>query len=119
VRTGQQVTAGRATVEAPGGREATISGVKTNSGAVVKGPNDTYAAHDGSVYRRDQNGGWQKHTDNGWQPVNLGGSAGPAADQQRRLDADHQARAKGEARFGGYRGGSFRTAAPHRAGGRR
>lgn len=57
-----------------GGSTGTAGGLRWsntqgNSGFIVgsKG-GDVYAGRDGNVYRRD-NGQWQKHTPDGWQPV--------------------------------------------------
>lgn len=66
-----------------GGDFARISGGATNNAAAVNWRNsngnqgfvagrrggDIYAGRDGNVYRQD-NGQWQKHTDNGWENVN-------------------------------------------------
>lgn len=60
-----------------------VGGVRTSSGAgavawntansggamVRTGSGDVYAGRDGTVYRRDANGGWSRYTGSGWQNV--------------------------------------------------
>lgn len=102
--TGREVTAGRAAIEGPHGGEQTIAGIRGNDGGIVKtGNNNVYAGHDGEIYRRQEGGGWEKHTDGGWTPTNLGQS-------QHTLDRERTARSTGESRWQGYRSGSFRSA---------
>jgi hypothetical protein len=55
-----------------GGQTIQAGHVVTNYGStgVVKGQDNLYAAHDGNVYKRDDNGDWSKWNDGQWQPVN-------------------------------------------------
>jgi hypothetical protein len=99
---GGKVTAGRATIEGPGGREATVGGVVGDRGGVIRTDNNVYAGHDGSVYRHQEGGGWETHTGGGWETTNLG--------QGHALDRDRTTRATGESRWNGYSNGGFRTA---------
>ena len=53
-----------------GAKGAGYRGANGNRGGVVQTKGgDTYAGHDGNVYRHDSDG-WSKWSDGGWQPVN-------------------------------------------------
>ncbi|MCE5241466.1 hypothetical protein LLH23_23625 [bacterium] len=78
------------------------------SGFVVEGDNNTYAGHDGNVYKRTDNG-WQKWDDGSWDPVEppLKTGAGTAGRAQNRvlqsdiatqLQSEHQVRTLGQQR---------------------
>ena len=77
--------------------------------AMALGRNHTFAGADGNVYRRPDDGTWERHTGDGWEPVEHYGSTSTL---MRRLEADHEARAWGERRTTGYQRGAFRTASP-------
>ncbi|MBL9147169.1 MAG: hypothetical protein JNM94_00605 [Phycisphaerae bacterium] len=50
-----------------------VQGAHAGNTSVAKtGSGDTYASHDGNVYRKDSGGSWEKYngSDGGWQPVN-------------------------------------------------
>lgn len=80
------------------------------SGFVVQGQNDTYAGHDGSVYKHTDNG-WQHWDDGSWtpvqQPLKTGATAGSTAgtggrtlqpDVADQLKNESQVRASGQDR---------------------
>ena len=71
--TGGYVSGDQGTIA--GGRTNQGSGAvawdtKNSQGAVVKTKNDNiYAAKDGTVYKKDANGGWSSNSGSGWEPA--------------------------------------------------
>jgi hypothetical protein len=98
--TGNQVTAGRGTVTGPGGRSNTITSVRGDGGSVISGNNNTFAGHDGNVYRHTDDGGWSK-----WERGNWGSAGGSNLGQ---LDRERGARMAGENRWSNFNSGGFR-----------
>lgn len=99
--TGNQISAGRATVVGPGGRTNTISGIHGDDGGIIHTTNNTFAGHDGQVYRHEDGGGWSRWSDGGWQSAGDLGSA-------HHLDRERNARSVGQGRWDGFHSGAFR-----------
>lgn len=88
---------------------------RTNTGVAV-GNNNVYAGRDGNVYRYNQSGGLQQHTDGGWQSVNrpadtrsfqnLQAARGTGQLRWDNFRTTGRPAANGGQRFGG--GGGFR-----------
>jgi hypothetical protein len=77
-----------------GGQTIQAGHVVTNYGStgVVKGQDNLYAAHDGNVYKRDDNGDWSKWNSGQWQPVNPPSkSSGTNQPGQNNLSSQNQA----------------------------
>lgn len=134
VYTGNRVNAGKGFVYNPSTGDVTRTGhISGERGSVGHVGDDVYAGHDGNVYRNTGEG-WQKHTSDGWQPVNPPGGgaagegnrpgqggAGERHPQLQQLDRDRQSRELGAQRtqqmqrssqgmqhqFGGGRMGGF------------
>ena len=65
-------------------------------GGVARVGDDVYAGHDGNVYKRNDQGGWDQHTPGGgWDRVQDRSSTGS-------LDAQARARDSGAARTSGF-----------------
>jgi hypothetical protein len=117
-RNGQAIQTGHITT-----RNGTTAGYRTstgqsgvvhtgpNGGAVVRGPNGTYAGKDGNVYRKDANGGWQQKTGNNWNRANPPSNVTQAAQNRQRGQAQTQRfqRSGGGGRLGGGGGGVRRS----------
>ncbi len=98
---GTDIRGGSATVgNTDTGRSASVRGVQTDSGtwgvargsqgAAVDANGTYYAAHDGSVYRSDGNGGWEQHSGgDSWSSVN-------DADTNRWLNQQQSSRGDGD-----------------------
>jgi hypothetical protein len=122
-------------ITGPGGRNLTATQVGNTTLAKGSGSNNVYAGRDGEVYRRNENGDWQKYEGkgDGWSDVggrgerpnndlpgdkrgerpnqDLPGDRGNRAETRGSLDRDFQSRQAGEARSqqfrssGGFQGG--------------
>jgi hypothetical protein len=126
VRTGDQVTAGRISGTTGSGESGSAAWVRGEDGGVARVGDDVYAGKDGSVYKRNDEGGWdQVQRDGSWSGV---------ADRERAgtLDTHERARQDGAQRTGGYdrarsggygqgyrSGGGGASARPRGGGGRR
>jgi hypothetical protein len=96
VRTGDRVTAGRISGTTGAGESGSAGWVRGEEGGVARVGDDVYAGNDGSVYRRNDQGGWdQVERDGSWSGVQ---------DRERTgtLDQHQRARQDGAQRTGGY-----------------
>jgi hypothetical protein len=96
VRTGDQVTAGRISGTTGSGQTGSAGWVRGEEGGVARMGDDVYAGKDGSVYKRNDEGGWdQVERDGSWSGVQ---------DRERTgtLDQHQRAREDGAQRTGGY-----------------
>jgi hypothetical protein len=136
--TGQQVSGGRITVGNAGtGQSGSAGWVRGEQGGMARVGDDLYAAKDGTVYRRTDNG-WQSNSGSGWNDVQRPDSGRPettsrgeragASQQPSRqrssqtassMDRQYAARQTGSQRTNNYRSGSYRSAGGFRGGGRR
>ena len=138
--TGQSVSGGRYTAgNAGSGQSGSAGWVRGDQGGVARVGDDVYAGHDGSVYRRTDNG-WQSNSGGGWNDVQRPDSASPrgeragasqqpslqrpsqsgSRDSWGSLDRQYSARQSGSQRTQNYRSGSYRSAGGgSRGGGRR
>jgi len=113
VDSGRQVTAGRVGAVDPGSGQAGSAGwVRGEQGGVARVGDDYYAAKDGSVYKRG---------DQGWSQVDRSGDWNRVQDRSRaqNLDRQYRARSSGAQRYQGYRGSMPRGGGGYRGGGRR
>lgn len=108
VDSGREVTAGRVGGYDPStGRSGSAGWVRGDEGGVARIGDDFYAAKDGQVYRRGDDGGWSQAERSGqWKSFQDGA-------RTRDLDRQYQARSSGAQRYQGYRntaprGGGFR-----------
>jgi hypothetical protein len=91
-------------------RKGAVVNTKTDTGAAWN--NGTlYAGHDDNVYRR-QDGTWEKHTDDGWQPVDRSGPVAGSLEQQRQAQMLGQQRANAPGRSAGGQGPRARRTPP-------
>jgi hypothetical protein len=94
-------------------RDGTVAGVRTSegtgalayrgdqgSGFIAKGKDNLYAGKDGEIYRRGESGGWEKHGDGGWNPVE-----GPQRGEGRGGEAGRTGERSGEFRGSTERSG--------------
>jgi hypothetical protein len=98
VRTGDQVTAGRISGTTGSGESGSAAWVRGEDGGVARVGDDVYAGKDGSVYKRNDEGGWdQVQRDGSWSGVQ---------DRERTgtLDQHQRARQEGVQRTSGYDG---------------
>ena len=110
-RTGQAVSAGRATTgNVYSGQSGSAGYVRGESGGVARVGNDVYANRDGTVYR-NTGGGWQQNSGSGWGGVSEPAShavaqqrgAGPL-ERPRRVN-NYQSAGGARTGGGGSRGG--------------
>jgi hypothetical protein len=115
-------------ITGPGGRNLKATQVGNTTLAKGSGSNNVYAGRDGEVYRRNENGDWQKYEGkgDGWSDVgtrgerpnqDLPGDRGgrdrvaDRGETRQSLDRSHQTRQAGDARAqqfrssGGFQGG--------------
>ncbi|HXK10416.1 MAG TPA: autotransporter [Vicinamibacteria bacterium] len=128
IYTGNQVTAGRISGTTGDGQSGSAGWVRGEQGGVARVGDDLYAGKDGSIYKRNGEGGWdQVQRDGSWQGVQDGQRAG-TLDQQQRARSEGAQRTGGydSSRAGGYgqgyrSGGGYSGAAatPRGGGGRR
>ncbi len=78
---------------------------------------DLYVGHNGNVYRRDDNGGWQERSGNGWQRAKDAARAATASAPPGRDSLEWQAKARQRGNAATRRAGS--NAGPRRGGGGR
>ena len=96
VYTGNQVTAGRISGTTGSGQSGSAGYVRGEQGGVARVGDDIYAGHDGNVYKRNGEGGWDQQQPGGnWQGVQDRAQAGG-------LDAQERARSAGTTRTQGY-----------------
>ncbi len=96
VYTGNQATAGRISGTTAGGESGSAAWARGEQGGVARVGDDVYAGHDGNVYKRNDQGGWDQHTPGGgWDRVQDRSSTGS-------LDAQARARDSGAARTSGF-----------------
>jgi len=96
VYTGNQVTAGRISGTTGSGETGSAGWARGEDGGVARVGDDVYAGKDGSVYKRNDQGGWdQVERDGNWSGVQ---------DRERTgtLDQQQRARQDGAQRTGGY-----------------
>ena len=128
-------------ITGPGGRNLKATQVGNTTLAKGSGSNNIYAGRDGQVYRRNENGDWQKYEGkgDGWSDVrdrpdrpnqDLPGDRGNRdlggrAETRQSLDRNFQSRQSGDMRSqqfrsgGGFQGGGGRMGGGGRGGGRR
>jgi hypothetical protein len=93
VYTGNQATAGRISGTTGSGEHGSAAWARGEQGGVARVGDDVYAGHDGNVYKRNGDGGWDQHTPSGgWDRAQNTGS----------LDAQARARDSGATRTQGY-----------------
>lgn len=135
--TGQGVAGGRVTVgNAGSGQSTSAAWLRGEQGGVARVGDDVYAAHDGTVYRKTDDG-WQSNSGGGWESAQRpeGSRPAPASEGQRgttsqrpattdrqamqrsaspstyqSLDRQYSARQTGQQRTQNYRSGSYRSA---------
>jgi hypothetical protein len=96
VYTGNQVTAGRISGTTGAGESGSAAWARGEDGGVARVGDDVYAGKDGSVYKRNDQGGWdQVQRDGSWSGVQDRERAGT-------LDTHERARQDGAQRTGGY-----------------
>jgi len=96
VATGNQATAGRISGTTGAGESGSAAWARGEQGGVARVGDDVYAGHDGNVYKRTGEGGWEQQQPGGsWQGVQ---------DRERTgtLDAQQRARTSGATRTQGY-----------------
>ena len=122
-------------ITGPGGRNLKATQIGNTTLAKGSGSNNVYAGRDGEVYRRNENGDWQKYdgNGNGWSDVgrqdrpdrpnqDLPGDRGNRVENRQSLDRNFQSRQAGEARAhqfrsgGGFQGGGGRMGGGGRGG---
>jgi hypothetical protein len=96
VRTGDQVTAGRISGTTGSGQSGSAGWMRGEEGGVARVGDDVYAGKDGTIYKRNDQGGWDQH-----EP---GGNWNGVQDRERTgtLDGYERARQDGAQRTGGY-----------------
>jgi len=104
-------------ITGPGGRNLKATQVGNTTLAKGSGSNNVYAGRDGEVYRRNENGDWQKYEGkgDGWSDVGgrgerpnndlPGDRGGNRAETRSSLDRDFQSRQAGQARADQFRSG--------------
>ena len=96
IYTGNQATAGRISGTTGSGQTGSAGYVRGEQGGVARVGDDVYAGHDGNVYKRNGEGGWDQQQPGGnWEGVQDRGQAGT-------LDAQERARSAGSDRTQGY-----------------
>jgi hypothetical protein len=96
VYTGNQVTAGRISGTTGAGESGSAGWVRGEDGGAARVGDDVYAGKDGSVYKRNDQGGWdQVERDGSWSGVQ-------DRDRTGTLDQQQRARQDGAQRTGGY-----------------
>jgi hypothetical protein len=96
VYTGNQATAGRISGTTGSGQTGSAGWVRGDEGGVARVGDDLYAGKDGSIYKRNQDGGWeQQHPDGSWGGVQDGARTGT-------LEQQYDARSGGAQRVQGY-----------------
>ncbi len=118
VYTGNQVTAGRISGTTGSGQSGSAAWARGEDGGVARVGDDVYAGKDGSVYKRNDQGGWDQVERNGnWSGVQDRERTG-TLDQQQRARQDGAQRTGGydSARSGGY-GQGYRAPRPGGGGG--
>ncbi len=96
IYTGNQATAGRISGPTGSGQTGSAGYVRGEQGGVARVGDDVYAGHDGNVYKRNGEGGWDQQQPGGnWEGVQDRGQAGT-------LDAQERARSAGSGRTEGY-----------------
>ena len=90
------MTAGRISGTTGSGQTGSAGYVRGEQGGVARVGDDVYAGHDGNVYKRNGEGGWDQQQPGGnWEGVQDRGQAGT-------LDAQERARSAGSDRTQGY-----------------